>query len=162
MNSFSISRSPGGIRSRELVPPRGRLTSSSGDSTTNPVAAWIPGWCRSSRNSKNTANAAALRTFVPGARARWSPPKNRSRSRAVISHNGRPNHSRSPTTAATSALIVVSVIPADARASTNSASRSCSNAPTSSGLSSRSRGRRSRTAARFTQVLLFSYRGRHH
>ena len=94
--------------------------------------------------------------------ARWSAPKNRSRSRAVISHNGRPNHSRSPTTAATSALIVVSVIPADARASTNSASRSCSNAPTSSGLSSRSCGRMSRTAASPTRILLFSYRGRHH
>ena len=126
------------------------------------MAAWIAGRCRSSRNSKNTANAAALRTFVPAAMPRWSAPKNRSRSRAASSHNGRPNHSRSPTTADTSALIVASVIPADARASTNSASRSCSNAPTSSGVSSRSCGRMSRTAASPTQILLFTYQGRHH
>ena len=162
MNSLPISRSPGGIRSRALVPPRGRFTSSSGDSTTNPVAAWMSGWWRSSRNSKNTANAAALRTLVPAAMARWSAPKNRSRSRAASSHSGRPNHSRSPTTAAASALIVASVIPAEARASTNSASRSCSNAPTSSGLSSRSCGRMSRTTASPTRILLFTYRRRLH
>lgn len=162
VNSLPISRSLGGIRSRALVPPRGWFTSSSGDSTTSPVAAWIAGLCRSSRNSKNTANAAALRTFVPAARPRWPAPKNRSRSRAVISHNGRPNHSRSATTAATSARIVASVIPAEARASTNSASRSCPNAATSSGVSSRNCGRMSRTAASPTRPLLFSYQGRHH
>jgi hypothetical protein len=42
---------------------------------------------------------------------------------------------RSPTTAATSARIVTSVIPADAPASMNSASRTCPNAPISSRVS---------------------------
>lgn len=54
-----------------------------------------------------------------------------------ISHNGRPNHSHIDSRRLASLRIVLSVRPADARASTNSDSTSVSNAASSSSVQRR-------------------------
>ena len=81
------------------------------------------------------------------AAARITFPKYSSASAGRISHSGRPNHARTCSRFDTSALIVLSDSPAAARASTNPASTSVSNAAVSSGPAGTRASRMSRTAA---------------
>src|SRR6266851_4277687 len=65
-----------------------------------------------------------------------------------MSHSGRPNHALACSRCATSDRIVPSARPAAARASTNPASTSVSNAASSSGPAGERASRRSRTTAK--------------
>ena len=91
------------------------------------------------------ACARAARVFLAAARITF--PKYSSASAGRISHSGLPNHARTCSRFDTSALIVLSDRPAAARASTNPASTSVSNAATASGPSGTRASRMSRTTA---------------
>ena len=92
------------------------------------------------------ACARAARVFLAAARITF--PKYSSASAGRISHSGLPNHARTCSRFDTSALIVLSDRPAAARASTNPASTSVSNAAaTASGPSGTRASRTSRTTA---------------
>ena len=146
-NSRPTCSADGGIRSRACCRPRGRFTSSIGHSTTRPVIWWISTLCRSSRNRKYVFSACARDSRVPLAAPRSTLPKYSSASAGSMSHSGRPNQARTCSRWITSELIVPSASPAAARASTNPASTSVSNASSSSGPATARASRRSRTTA---------------
>jgi len=84
---------------------------------------------------------------VPLAVSRSTLPKYSSASGGSMSHSGRPNQARTCSRWITSELTVPSDSPAAARASTNPASTSVSNAASSSGPATARASRRSRTTA---------------
>ncbi|MFG2563209.1 hypothetical protein [Streptomyces sp. NPDC048496] len=146
-NRAPTSGALGGIRNCASFEPRGRFISSIGQSTTRPVIRWISTLCRSSRNAKYVVSAWDRANRVPLGDPRSTRPKYASASAGSISHSGRPNHVRICSRLPTSPRMVPSASPAEARANTNPASTSVSNASNSSVEAGGRNSRRSRTAA---------------
>jgi hypothetical protein len=150
-NSRSTCTAVGGIRGLACCRPRGRFISSIGHCTTRPVIWWISTLCRGSRNKKKVFSACARDSRVPLAVSRNTFPKYTSASGGSSSHNARPNHARTCSRCTTSEAIVESAKPAAARARTNPASTSVSNAARSSGVAGARATRGSRTTARLNR-----------